>query len=79
MTPAPLEEIVPQLPDNLQERQAVLDKAREIVLAHWRLDSDPVLAMALQVLVQIPGSLVPALAALDGLHQAVEQSAALAA
>lgn len=78
MSQTRLEEIVPQLPDNPADRQAILNRAREIVLAFWGDGPDPVLAMALQVLVQIPGIKGPAFAALDALQLAAE-AAALAA
>jgi hypothetical protein len=67
-----LEEIVPQLPDNLAERRAILARARAIVHAYWAELPDPGLAMALQVLVQISGRRGPALAALEELQRAVE-------
>lgn len=74
-----LEELVPQLPDNPADKQAILNRAREIVLAFWSDGPDPVLAMALQVLVQIPLSVGPALAALDALQRAAQLPAELAA
>jgi hypothetical protein len=74
-----LEELVPQLPDNLADKKAILQLSREIVKSYWKIAADPTLAMALQIVVQLPAQRHAALAALDALEQAVEQQEALAA
>jgi hypothetical protein len=64
-----LEELVPQLPDGDAARKAVLDRAKEIVSAFWADGSDPVLAMAMQVAVQLPAAKVLAVAAIEAMQR----------
>ena len=67
-----LAELVPQLQNVNIDPASVLARVRNIVDSLWGEAPDPVLAMALQIAVQLPATATAALVAIDALEKAIK-------
>lgn len=72
---ARLDELLPQLPEDPAERKAILARAKAIVSEFWPDGTDPILALALQVVVQLPPAKLDAMRAVAAMTAALQLAA----